>query len=158
MDGAAADSQEDLDIRPELTKDLRRGDLRGVEAPGVQDDLLLRRRMPQLRDGVGVLIVDGAAAETASDAVASLQAETGEGGLTLEGMLGTDAPEEGMVERIALRESIDQLPEKERMTILLRYFKGLTQEQTARILGVSQVQVSRLERRGLKRLREFLSL
>ena len=58
----------------------------------------------------------------------------------------------------ALRESIDQLPEKERMTILLRYFKGLTQEQTARILGVSQVQVSRLERRGLKRLREFLSL
>ena len=61
-----------------------------------------------------------------------------------------------MVERIALRESIDQLPEKERMTILLRYFKGLTQEQTARILGVSQVQVSRLERRGLKRLREFL--
>ena len=79
-------------------------------------------------------------------------------GLTLEGMLGTEAPEEGMVERIALRESIDQLPEKERMTILLRYFKGLTQEQTARILGVSQVQVSRLERRGLKRLRDALSL
>ena len=58
---------------------------------------------------------------------------------------------------VALREAIDALPEKERMTILLRYFKGLTQEQTARILGVSQVQVSRLERRGLKRLREFLS-
>ena len=53
-----------------------------------------------------------------------------------------------------LREAIDQLPEKERMTILLRYFKGLTQERTARVLGVSQVQVSRLERRGLKRLRE----
>ena len=64
VDGAAADSQEDLDIRPELTKDLRRGDLRCVEAPGVQDDLLLRPGMPQLRDGVGVLIVDGAAAET----------------------------------------------------------------------------------------------
>ena len=44
--------------------------------------------------------------------------------------------------------------EKERMTILLRYFKGLTQEQTARVVGVSQVQISRLERRGLKRLRE----
>ena len=108
-------------------------------------------------DYIGLTPEEIAAAETASDAVASLQAETGEGGLTLEGMLGTDAPEEGMVERIALRESIDQLPEKERMTILLRYFKGLTQEQTARILGVSQVQVSRLERRGLKRLREFLS-
>ena len=37
----------------------------------------------------------------------------------------------------------------------LRNAKGLTQEQTARILRVSQVQVSRLERRGLKRLREL---
>lgn len=91
--------------------------------------------------------------ELATDTPESLQRETGDG-LTLEGMLGTEAPEESMVERIALRESVDQLPEKERMTILLRYFKGLTQEQTARILGVSQVQVSRLERRGLKRLRE----
>ena len=113
--------------------------------------------LSELAAETGLTPEEIAAAETASDAVASLQAETGEGGLTLEGMLGTDAPEEGMVERIALRESIDQLPEKERMTILLRYFKGLTQEQTARILGVSQVQVSRLERRGLKRLREFLS-
>ena len=39
------------------------------------------------------------------------------------------------------------------MTILLRFFKALTQEQTARILGVSQVQVSRLERRALQKLR-----
>ena len=78
--------------------------------------------------------------------------------VTLEGTLGTDAPEEGMVERIALREAIDRLPERERMTILLRYFKGLTQEQTARVLGVSQVQVSRLERRSLRRLRELLSV
>ena len=67
-----------------------------------------------------------------------------------------DGPEESMVERIALREAIDALPEREKMTILLRFFKGLTQEQTARILGVSQVQVSRLERRGLANLRKLL--
>lgn len=91
--------------------------------------------------------------DLATDAPESLQQETADG-LTLEGMLGTEAPEEGLVERIALREAIDCLPEKERMTILLRYFKGLTQDQTARVLGVSQVQISRLERRGLKRLRE----
>ena len=91
--------------------------------------------------------------ELATDTPESLQQETAEG-LTLEGMLGTEAPEESLVERIALREAIDALPEKERMTILLRYFKGLTQEQTARLLGVSQVQISRLERRGLKQLRE----
>lgn len=56
--------------------------------------------------------------------------------------MGTEAPEDALVERIALRETIDRLPEKERLTILLRYFKGLTQERTARVLGVSQVQVS----------------
>ena len=54
----------------------------------------------------------------------------------------------------ALREAIDELPEREKMTILLRFFKGLTQERAARVLGVSQVQVSRLERRGLERLRQ----
>ena len=41
--------------------------------------------------------------------------------------------------------------------ILLRGFKGLTQEQAARLLGVSQVQVSRLERRALENLRASLS-
>ena len=76
--------------------------------------------------------------------------------LGLESTLGTDSPEERMVEHIALREAIDQLPEREKMTILLRFFKGLTQEQTARILGVSQVQISRLERRGLADLRRLL--
>ena len=42
------------------------------------------------------------------------------------------------------------------MTILLRFFKGFTQQQTARVLQVSQVQVSRLERKGLVHLRELL--
>ena len=46
-----------------------------------------------------------------------------------------------------LRQAIDRLPEKEKLTILLRFYKGLTQEQVAKVLGVSQVQVSRLERR-----------
>ncbi|MBE7009362.1 MAG: sigma-70 family RNA polymerase sigma factor [Ruminococcaceae bacterium] len=85
----------------------------------------------------------------------SLQQELGDG-LTLESTLGGDAPEESMVERIALRACIDALPERERMTILLRFFKGLTQEQAARVLGVSQVQVSRLERKALQKLREKL--
>ena len=98
---------------------------------------------------------DIAVAETATASVTSLSAETGEG-LTLESVLGDEGMEDALVERIALREAVDQLPEKERMTILLRYFKGLTQERTARVLGVSQVQVSRLERRGLERLRKSL--
>ena len=109
--------------------------------------------LSELAEDTGLTPEEIARADLAADAPESLQQETADG-LTLEGMLGTEAPEEAMVERIALREAIDQLPEKERMTILLRYFKSLTQEQTARVLGVSQVQRSRLERRGLQHLRE----
>lgn len=109
--------------------------------------------LSELSEAAGLTAEEIAQVDLATDAPDSLQRETADG-LTVEGTLGTEAPEDSMVERIALREAIDQLPEKERMTILLRYFKGLTQDQTARILGVSQVQVSRLERRGLKRLRE----
>ena len=94
--------------------------------------------------------------ELAVAAPDSLQRETGDG-LTLEGALGGESPEEGLIERIALREAVDRLPEREKMTILLRFFKGLTQEQAARLLGVSQVQVSRLERRAIERLRQALS-
>lgn len=93
-----------------------------------------------------------AEAELAAETPESLQAEREEG-LSLEGLLGTEAPEEALVERISLRQQIDSLPPQERMVILLRFYKGLTQQQAGRVLGVSQVQVSRLERRALERLR-----
>ena len=109
--------------------------------------------LSELSETAGMTPEEIAEIDLATDTPESLQQETTDG-LTLEGMLGTEAPEEKLVEKIALREAIDQLPEKERMTILLRYFKGLTQEQTARVLGVAQVQISRLERRGLERLRK----
>ncbi len=109
--------------------------------------------LSELSEATGLAPEEIARTELATNAPESLQQEMADG-LTLEGTLGTEAPEEGLVERIALREAIDHLPEKERMTILLRYFKGMTQEQTARVLGVSQVQISRLERRGLGHLRE----
>ena len=86
----------------------------------------------------------------------SLQAETGEGGLTLEGMLSGGGMEEGLVERLALRSALEQLPERERQVILLRYYRGLTQARSAKVLGVSQVQVSRLERRAVDRLRQLM--
>ena len=111
--------------------------------------------LSELAEATGLTVEEIARTETATEAPESLQQELADG-LTLEGTLGTDAPEEGLVEKLALREAIDRLPEKEQMTILLRYFKGLTQERTARVLGVSQVQVSRLERRGLRRWRELL--
>lgn len=112
-------------------------------------------QLSELAQETGMTVEEVAAVELANGPLESLQQETIDG-LTLESTLGTDSPEEGMVEKIALREAIDSLPERERITILLRFFRGMTQEQTARILKVSQVQVSRLERKGLAKLREFL--
>ena len=61
--------------------------------------------------------------------------------------------EENLIEQVSLREAITTLPEKEQMVIKLRYYRGMTQDQAARILKVSQVQVSRLERRAVEQLR-----
>lgn len=106
----------------------------------------------ELAEASGLSVEEIAVIDLAMAAPESLQQENGDG-LALESMLGTDAPEDAMVERIALREAVDSLPEREKWTVLLRFFKGLTQAQTARIIGVSQVQVSRLERRSLEKLR-----
>lgn len=110
----------------------------------------------ELSAQTGLSVEEVAEAELASAAPESLQAETAEG-LTLESVLGGAESEEQMVERLALREAMDSLPQREKMTLLLRFFRGMTQQQTARVLGVSQVQVSRLERRALKTLRAQLS-
>ena len=60
------------------------------------------------------------------------------------------------MEQIALREAIGCLPEREQMVIKLRYFHGLTQDKTSKILGVSQVQISRIEKKALEALRNYI--
>ena len=61
-----------------------------------------------------------------------------------------------MVERLSIRSAIDALPEMERQVIFLRFYKNLTQDRAAKVLGVSQVQVSRIERRAVEHLRQAL--
>ena len=96
-------------------------------------------------------------AETAASPAESLQRETGDDGFTLEQVLGDDSETERVLERVSLRESIGRLPEREKQVIALRYFHDMTQDAAARVLGVSQVQISRLERRAIGRLRESLA-
>ena len=111
--------------------------------------------LSELAEVTGLSPEEIAAAEEAAAPVASLQMELGDG-LTLESVLGTDGMEEGVVERLSLRAAVDSLAERERSVVLLRYFRGMTQERVARVLGVSQVQVSRIERRAVERLRRKL--
>lgn len=98
-----------------------------------------------------------ALAENATAATESIQQESGEAGFSLENILTDTESEERMVERIALTQAITRLPERESMVIKLRYFHGLTQERVAKVMQVSQVQVSRIEKKAIGHLRELLS-
>lgn len=97
-----------------------------------------------------------AIAETATAATESIQQETGEDGFTLENILTDTESEERMVEKIALRQAVEKLPERERMVIQLRYYHCLTQQRVAKVMKVSQVQVSRIEKKALEKIREFM--
>lgn len=97
-----------------------------------------------------------ALAETATAATESIQRQTGDEGFSLEQVLTDTESEEKMVEKIALRQAIEGLPERERMVIQLRYFHSLTQQRVAKVLDVSQVQVSRIEKKAIAQLREMM--
>lgn len=104
----------------------------------------------------GIDAADIAVAEVAAGPAESLQRESGEDGFTLELILGDYGEEERMVETVALRAAIETLPENEQMVINLRYFHGMTQEAAAKVMKVSQVQISRIERRAVDMLRSIL--
>lgn len=69
----------------------------------------------------------------------------------------TDSPDTEIGNTIALNQILDSLDEKDRNMIILRYYKNMTQSQTAEILGMTQVQVSRREKKILAHMREELS-
>lgn len=110
----------------------------------------------EIADQLGLSPEEIAIAETATAATESIQQENGEDGFTLENVLTDTESEEKMVERIAVRQVVDNLPERERIVIQLRYYHGLTQQRVAKVMNVSQVQVSRIEKKALEKLREFM--
>ncbi len=97
-----------------------------------------------------------AIAEAATAVVESMQQENGTDGFSLENILSDTESEDSMIEKIDLRHAVERLPEREAMVIRLRYYHGLTQDRASKILDVSQVQVSRIEKRALQLLRELL--
>ena len=110
----------------------------------------------EISEQSGLTCEEIALAETATAATESIHRETGEDGFTLENVLTDTESEEKLVEKISLRQAIEKLPEQEKMVVMLRYFHGLTQERVARVISVSQVQVSRIEKRALTNLKKLL--
>lgn len=81
----------------------------------------------------------------------------GDGENTLENYISDETDEiEAATNRIALREALNTLPPMQRELIILRYFKNLSQQQTAKILDITQVKVSREEKKIFQKLKELL--
>ena len=110
----------------------------------------------ELSDATGFSVEEIAEAELATSAVESIYQTTGEEGFSLENVLSNTESEEVMLERVSLRQAIESLPEKEALVIKMRFFHGLTQERVSKVLRVSQVQVSRIEKRALAKLKEMM--
>ena len=112
--------------------------------------------LQELSQKTGFTPEDIATVESATATVESIQQQTGEDGFSLEHVLSDTESEERILEKISLKQAIGSLPEREAMVIQLRYYHGLTQERVSRVLQVSQVQVSRIEKKALLHLKELM--
>ena len=110
----------------------------------------------EIADKTGFPVEDIAMVEEATAGVESIHQVSGEEGFTLESILTDTQSEDAFLEKVALKQAIEKLPDREAMVIKLRYFHGLTQQRVSKVLEVSQVQVSRIEKKALEKLRELL--
>ena len=109
----------------------------------------------ELAKELGVEPEEAAEAISASLPPVSLPAGEEEGGGQID--IPVEAPEDKLSDLIALKEVVSELPPKDRKLIVLRYFGGKTQTETADVLGMTQVQVSRREKVILRELRKQLT-
>ena len=75
---------------------------------------------------------------------------------TLAEKLPAKGGQEEMLDRLVLKEAIEKLPEREKKIVVLRYFRDMTQSEVAKAIGVSQVQISRIESRIMEQFRNEL--
>ena len=111
----------------------------------------------EIAEQTGLSPEEIALAENATAATESIYKQSGDDGFSLENILTDTESEEKLVEKISLRQAIERLPDREKSVIKLRYYHGLTQDRASKVLGISQVQVSRIEKKALEKLRQFMA-
>lgn len=119
-------------------------------------DLGREPTLSEISEVTGLSLEEIAVIETAMVPADSLQRPTGEDGCSLEQLLPGEGIEEKIIESVSLRDAISKLEPRQKAVIDMRYFRSMTQEKTAKVLGVSQVQVSRIERKALEQLKILL--
>ena len=133
---------------------------RAVQIRTVQNQLLQQTgrdpTVSDLAEATGLSEEEIAIAVSATASVESIHQDNGTDGFTMESVLTDTDSDDVMLEKIALRQAIDKLPERESLVIQLRYFRGLTQDKVSKVLNVTQVQVSRIEKKAIAKLKEYL--
>lgn len=115
-------------------------------------------RLEELADRLGISVEEAADAIDSTSAVRSLSEAIGDDDFALEDVIpSTDDALGRMIEKVALSETINTLPSLWRKIIILRYFKDYSQQQTADALGLTQVKISREEKKIFSSLREALA-
>ena len=117
--------------------------------------------MKKLQISFGVTKEDVTMALESKKTVSSIyetQNNNDEDGISILEKVSTNVDEQSMItNKIAIHQLMDALDAKERQVIILRYYKGITQSETAKILGTSQVQVSRIEKKVLSGMKRKLT-
>ena len=98
-----------------------------------------------------------AAAFASSKPIASLDEPLSDGSGERFDRIGTDSAEDSTVRKLSLEAAVNTLTDREKLLIRMRYREEKTQAEVGRILGVSQVQVTRLEKKILSRLRNRMN-
>lgn len=101
-------------------------------------------------------LIEAFEAVTPMESIDQTLYDTGEKKLSLLDKLPAASYEESSVNRVMIQDALSKLKPRERQIILLRYFQGKTQAETAKIIGVSQVQISRIEKSTLAKIREWI--
>lgn len=115
-------------------------------------------RLSELAERLGITQEEAADAMDSTSAVRSLSETIGDDDFSLEDVIpSTDDTLGKMIERVALTETINTLPTLWRQIIILRYFKEYSQQQTAEALGLTQVKISREEKKIFSSLRKSLA-
>lgn len=126
-----------------------------MKAARARDELSKNGTEPTINDIAEYL---GVSPEDAAEAVAAgmppVSLTSAEDGGEYD--LPDDSHESSLIDKLALRQCLNGLSEEDRRLIILRYFREMTQSQTAQTLGMTQVQVSRRERKILDELRALL--
>ena len=127
----------------------------------LEKELNREAKLSEIAERIGELPSDLAVALEANVAPESLYREFNDGdksgGYLIDKIANNIDTEEEILDKISLSEAIKALYERERKIIMLRYFRGKTQSEIASVIGISQVQVSRLEKKILLRMREKMT-